>query len=172
MEDKKYTLKEHIIYFVSNEESVHTKRKCKSVDSLSSIGCYLYHAAFNMVMIIGLYALFIFGTFSLFTITESIFIIIILGAILTVFCIIPFCWILLGSIVKYVPILALPVYLIFLFASLFEHNILSDYRGFTSYYVLHIGDRFVKCWNCAVGQTAANVLLGDRYFLCGGIYEY
>lgn len=23
--------------------------------------------------------------------------------------------------------------------------------------VLHIGDRFVKRWNCAVGQTAANV---------------
>ena len=38
--------------------------------------------------------------------------------------------------------------------------------------VLQIGDRFVKRWNCAVGQTAANVLLGDRYFLCGGIYEY
>lgn len=135
MEDKKYTLKEHIIYFVSNEESVHTKRKCKSVDSLSSIGCYLYHAAFNMVMIIGLYALFIFGTFSLFTITESIFIVIVLGTILTVFPFIPFCGILLGSIVKYVPILALPVYLIFLFASLFEHNILSDYGGFTSYYI-------------------------------------
>ena len=38
--------------------------------------------------------------------------------------------------------------------------------------VLQIGDRFVKRWHCAVGQTAANVLLGDRYFLCGGIYEY
>jgi hypothetical protein len=37
---------------------------------------------------------------------------------------------------------------------------------------LQIGDRFVKRWLCAVGQTAANVLLGDRYFLCGGIYEY
>lgn len=30
--------------------------------------------------------------------------------------------------------------------------------------VLQIGDRFVKRWICAVGQTAANVLLGDRYF--------
>jgi hypothetical protein len=28
--------------------------------------------------------------------------------------------------------------------------------------VLQIGGRF----------NAANVLLGDRYFLCGGIYEY
>jgi len=38
--------------------------------------------------------------------------------------------------------------------------------------VLQIGDRFVKRWHCAVGQTAANVLLGDRYFLCVGIYKY
>lgn len=38
--------------------------------------------------------------------------------------------------------------------------------------VLQIGDRFVKRWHCSVGQTAANVLLDDRYFLCGGIYEY
>jgi len=35
-----------------------------------------------------------------------------------------------------------------------------------------LGDRFVKRWLSAVGQTAAKPVLGDRYFLCGGIYEY
>jgi len=37
--------------------------------------------------------------------------------------------------------------------------------------VFGLGDRFVAL-ACAVGQTAAKPVLGDRYFLCGGIYEY
>lgn len=97
---------------------------------------YLYHVLWDIISIItGCIFVFI-ECINKNGVSAGIFLAI-LGIVVGTlsFCILPIFFIALGTLIKYIPTIAFPMYVIFLIGSFFEENILTEYGYFLPLFI-------------------------------------